>query len=170
MLKYLMILILSGCPLALAQTNPSADQQKIIDIEQQLAATTGSPGDATVKTFQKYLYDGQDSLVDQFGRHYRMTKADIVGMVGKPDPTDPDAKSVYKVSDFQIDIYDDTALASYSQIATDSGHKNAALDGDTTTTCLDTFIKHSGQWYALASSCTPTGPMSQARWDAIAKK
>jgi hypothetical protein len=90
--------------------NDDADQQKIIDIEQKLAATTGIPGPEMSDAFQKYLYDGQVSLVDQFGRHFRMAKSDAVAMAKKPDPDDPDAKSIYKVSDFQVDVYGDTAL------------------------------------------------------------
>ena len=82
---------------------------------------------------------------------------------------DPDAKSVYMVSDFQVDVYGDTALAGYKQITTDSGHKNQALNGEYSVNCLDTFIKRSARWYALASACTPTVPIPQAQWDATKK-
>lgn len=145
------------------------DQQKIIEIEQKLAALTGFAGTEESAAFQKYLYEGEISLLDPLGRRYRMEKKDVVAEAAKPDPADPDAKSAYKVSDFQVDVYGDTALAGYKQITTDSGHKNQALNGEYPVNCLDTFIKRNDQWYALASACTPSAPITQAQWDAIKK-
>ncbi|HEV7219289.1 MAG: hypothetical protein ACHP8A_10175 [Terriglobales bacterium] len=181
--KVLVLLGLFSSFLALAQNQNSEsklndgvahsagtpDQQKIIEIEQKLAASTGVAGQEESAAFQKYLYDGEISLVDPFGRRYRMEKKDVVAEAAKSDPTDPDAKSVYTVSDFQVDIYGDTALAGYKQITTDSGHKNQVLNGEYSVSCLDTFIKRNGQWYALASACTPSAPIAQAQWDAIKK-
>ncbi|MGH9528924.1 MAG: hypothetical protein ACRD2S_03295 [Terriglobales bacterium] len=182
--KSVIVLILFSSLFAGAQNNDRAgttlndgvahfagtpDQQKIIDIEEKLARSTGFAGPEESAAFQKYLYDGEVSLVDPFGRRYRMEKGDVVAMAAKPDPADPDAKSVFKVSDFQVDIYGDTALAGYKQITADSGHKNQVLNGDYSVSCLDTFIKRNGQWYALASACTPDAPIPQAQWDAMKK-
>ncbi len=50
-------------------------------------------------------------------------------------------KSINKLSDFQVDTYGDTALVTYKQVSTDSGHKLAVLNGDYHLTCLDTYVK-----------------------------
>lgn len=152
---------------ASAQKSNSADQQKITDIEQKFVAITSFSSPEMADALQKYLYDGATSSIGQFGRLFRMPKAQVVDMTKKPDPTDPDAKAVGKLDALQVDVFGDTALASYKLMNTESGHKEAALNGDYTLTCLDSFVKRKGQWYIVGNACVPAAPLSQAQWDAV---
>jgi hypothetical protein len=159
-------LVLLVCAFAVAQTN-DADKQKLIDIEQQGAAAPSFNSPETGDFLQKYLYDGTTSVIVWFGRLYHNPKAVVVDFSKKPDPVDPDVRSINKLSDFQVDIYGDTALVSYKQVTTDSRHKIPVLNGDYTLTCLDTFVKRKSEWYAIGSACVPSAPISQSRWDAM---
>jgi hypothetical protein len=98
-----------------------------------------------------------------------MPKAPVVDMTKKPDPTDPDVKAISKLSDLQVDIFGAAALASYKMTNTETGHKEAALNGDYTLTCLDSFLKRKGQWYIIGNACVPAAPLSQAQWDAVTR-
>ena len=167
--KILAILVLLACVSAVAQKNDDAEKQKLIEIEQKFAAVPSFNSPEMTDAFQKYLYDGPTSVVVMYGHLYHGPKADAVAATKTPDPNDPNVKSVNKSSDFQIDIYGDTALVNYKGVSRESGHKNPALNAEYSLTCLDTFVKRKGQWYVIGSSCVPTAPMSQAQWDAFAK-
>jgi hypothetical protein len=159
-------LVLLVCAFAVGQTN-DADKQKLIDIEQQGAAAPSFNSPETRDFLQKYLYDGTTCVIVPLGHLYRTPKAVVVDFAKKPDLADPDVKSIIKLSDFQVETYGDTALVSYKQLTTDSGHKIPVLNGDFTLTCLDTFVKRKTEWYAIGSACVPSAPISQARWDAM---
>lgn len=161
------VLVLLVSSVAAAQKNNDADKQKIIDIEQKIAATAYFYTPYTADVLQNYLYDGQVSSVNAYGRIYHLQKSELVAMARKPDPADPDVKESNKNSDFQVDFYGDTALATYKQTSTDTGHKDTALNGDYSEACLDTFIKRNGQWYMVGNACVPAAPFAQGRWDAI---
>ena len=153
---------------AVAQND--ADKQKLIDIEQKGAAVPSFNSPEMTDFLQKYIYDGPTSVIVTFGHLYHGPKADVLAASKKPDPTDPNAKSINKLSDFQVDTYGDTALVTYALAATDSGHKLPALNGDYHLTCLDTYVKRTGQWYIIGSACVPSAPLSQAQWDANKQK
>jgi hypothetical protein len=155
---------------ALAQQTSDADKQKLIDIEQKGAAISSFNSPEMTDFLQKNAYDGTFSVVVTFGHLYHNPKADVIEFTKKPDPTDPDVKSINKLSDFQVDTYGDTALVTYKQVSTDSGHKLAVLNGDYHLTCLDTYVKRTGQWYLIGAACVPSAPISQAQWDANKQK
>jgi hypothetical protein len=167
--KILATLVLALCIIAVAQNGDDVDKQKLIDIEQKFAAVPSFNSPEMTDAFQKYLYDGTTSVVVLFGHLYHGPKSGAVEATKKPDPNDPDVRSINKSSDFQVDIYGDTALVSYKGVSCESGHKNPALNADYTLTCLDTFVKRKGQWYLIGASSVPTAPMSQAQWDAFTK-
>ena len=154
---------------AFGQKSTDADKQKISDIEQKFVSIENFNSPAMADALQKYLYDGTTVAVNQFGRSFRMTKSQVIDMTKKPDPTDPDAKGVGKISDLQVDILGDAALASYKLMNTETGHKESALNGDFTMTCLDSFAKRKGQWYIIGSAGVPAAPLAQAQWDAVMK-
>jgi hypothetical protein len=168
--KIVATLVLAVCATAFAQKTNDADKQKLIDIEQKIAATTSFNSPEMTDLLQKYLYDGTTSVIVTFGHLYHNPKADVLAFSKKPDADDPDVKSVNKLSDFQVDTYGDAALVSYKQVSTDSGHKLPALNGDYSLTCLDTFVKRKGQWYVIGSSCASAAPISQDKWDAAKQK
>jgi hypothetical protein len=163
------VLVVLAPLVALAQQSTSADQQKITEIEQKFVAITNFNSPEMTDALQKYLYDGTSSSVGQFGRLYRSPKAAVVDMTKKPDPTDPDARASGKLSDLQVDVFGDAAVASYKQVNTETGHKEAALNGDYALTCLDSFVKRKGQWYIIGNACVLAAPLSQAQWDAVMK-
>jgi hypothetical protein len=160
-------LVLLACVFAVAQKTDDADKQKLIDIEQKGAAAPSFNSPEMGEFLQKYLYDGTTSVVVPFGRLYHNPKAVVVDFSKKTDPYDPDVKSIVKLADLQVDTYGDTALVSYKQVTTDSGHKLPVLNGDYNLTCLDTFVKRNNEWYAIGSACVPSAPISQSRWDAM---
>jgi hypothetical protein len=169
MLRKVCAVLIVLAPLVVFAQSNSADQQKITEIEQKFVAINNFNSPEMTDALQKYLYDGTTSTIGQFGRLYRMPKAPVVEMTKKPDPTDPDARGSGKLSDLQVDVFGNTALASYKQVNTETGHKEAALNGDYTLTCLDTFVKRKGQWYIVGNACVPAAPLSQAQWDAVMK-
>jgi hypothetical protein len=162
-------LVLLACIFAIAQQSNDVDKQKLIDIEQTSAVPTSFNSPGMGDFLQKYLYDGTTSVVTQFGHLYRSPKSDVVAFTKKPDLNDPNVKVINKLSDFQVDIYDDTALVSYKQVTSESGHKEQALNVASTLTCLDTFVKRKAEWYAIGSSCASATPIAQSRWDAMQK-
>jgi hypothetical protein len=167
--KILGTLVLLACVLAAAQKSDDADKQKLIDIENKFASIPTFASPEMTDAFQKYLYDGNSSVVLQFGHLYHGPKSGAIDATKKPDPNDPDVKMSNKLSDMQVDTYEDTALVSYKAVETDSGHKLAVLNGEYSMTCLDTYLKRKGEWYLIGSSCVPNAPISQARWDAFTK-
>jgi uncharacterized membrane protein YvbJ len=162
------VLVVLAPMVALAQSN-SADQQKITDIEQKFAAINNFNSPEMTDALQKYLYNGTTSSVGQFGRLYRMDKAKVVEMTKKPDPSDPDVRATTKLTDLQVDVLGDAAVATYKEVNTETGHKEAALNGDYALTCVDSFVKRKGQWYFISNACVPSTALSQAQWDAVMK-
>jgi hypothetical protein len=73
------------------------------------------------------------------------------------------------LSDFQVEIYGETALVAYKVTNTDTGHKDAALNATDHFGCLDTFVKRNGQWLIVANACAPAEPLPQAEWNAVKK-
>jgi hypothetical protein len=142
-----------------------ADKAKLIEIEKAFAASP-DPGPQSAAVFKQYIYEGTVSQLTPMGRVGIMPKARLVEMASAPDPSDPDAKSAQKLTDFRVDIYGSTALVSYKQTNVDTGHKDPALNITSHITCLDTFVKSNGTWYIVGDACSSTTPISQATWDA----
>jgi hypothetical protein len=145
-----------------------ADKQKLIDIEKALAAAP-NPGSQAAQLVKQYLYDGNVTQLNGVGRVGTLPKARVLELSAKPDPADSAVKTTLTLSDFHVEIYGDTALVSYKQIDTDTGHKDAALNATDHLGCLDTFVKRSGQWYVVGTACALSAPMAKSEWDAIGK-
>ena len=163
----ILLTLLALCALAVAQTG-DADKQKLIDIEQAGLKITSFNSPEMTEFFQKHLYDGTSSVVVPTGHLYYGPKSMAIAAT-KPDPNDPNVKTINKASDFKVDVYGDTALVSYKVVSTDSGHRNPALNAEVTMTTLDTFVKRNGSWYLIGSASVLSEPMAQAQWDAIKK-
>ena len=145
-----------------------ADKQKLIEIEKAFAANpTNGPELAALA--KQYFYDGPVVQLTGLGRLGILAKARVLELASKPDPSDPDMKTSQTVSDFRIEIYNDTALVGYKAISTDTGHKDAVLNATDHLGCLDTFVKQKGQWLFVGGACTYETPVSKARSDAIKK-
>lgn len=151
--------------LAVAQ---DADKKQIMDIENAFAknATNGPEAGAVAK---KYLYDGQVLQLTGSGRIGALSKATVVDLFSKPDPSDPNVKTTTALSGLKVEVYGDTAVATYKMANTDTGHKDAALNSTEHYGCMDTFVKRNGNWYSVANACAHEGPVSPAVWDAIKK-
>lgn len=151
--------------LALAQ---DADKQKLIEIEKQFAATA-TPGPDAVTAGKQYLYDGSLVQLTGTGRLGTLSKARVLELMSKTDPSDPDVKSSQTMSEFRVELYGDTALVSYKLANTDTGHKDAALNVTDHFSCLDTFVKQKGQWLVVGDACARTSPYPAAEWAALKK-
>jgi hypothetical protein len=150
---------------ALAQ---DADKKAVMDIENAFAKNaTNGPGAGDVA--KKYLYDGSVLQLTGTGRIGALPKSTVVDLVSKPDPSDPDVKSVMTLSGMKVDVYGDTAIASYKMTNTDTGHKDAMLNSTEHYGCMDTFVKQGGKWMNVANACSHEGPIAAARWEAIKK-
>jgi hypothetical protein len=68
-----------------------------------------------------------------------------------------------------VDLYGTTALVSYKQTNTDTGHKDAALNITQHFGCLDTFVKRTGEWYWIGGGCASDAPLPQSVWDGVKK-
>jgi hypothetical protein len=145
-----------------------ADKEKLIAIEKEFAANP-NPGPESAAVSKKYLYDGSLNQVTGTGRVGTLSKARIVELSSKPDPSDPNVRSSISVSDFHVDVYGQTALVSYKLTGTDTGHKDTALNTTDHFGCMDTFIKRNGNWYAVGNACSPSEPLPQAEWEAVKK-
>ncbi len=145
-----------------------ADRQKLIDIENAFA---GQPvaGPQLAAVVKQYLFDGPVDQLTFLGKVGSLPKARIVELSSKPDPTDPDAKTAQTLSDFHVDLYGETALVGYKETNTDSDHKDPALNGVTHMSCLDTFVKRTGQWYVIGGACAPSSPVPASLWPAVKK-
>ncbi len=170
-----------------------AEKQKLIAIEKAFANNPAS-GPPAAEVAKRYLYDGQLNHVTNFGHLGSLPKSKVLEgfMVGKPfvfpspddlvdnkrdpsDPTKPDPSDPHikhsEVSDLVVDVYGDTALVSYHQVNTDTGHKDPALDSKYTfhSGCMDTFVKRNGQWYLIGTACAPNIPFTPEAWEASGK-
>ena len=143
-----------------------ADKEKLIAIEKAFAANP-DPGPKSAAVAKQYLYDGPLNQLTPTGRVGTLPKARVVELSAKPDPTDPNVKTSLTVSDFHVDIYGSTALVSYKQTNTDTGHKDPALDFTYHLGCLDTFVKNKDAWYWVGGGCSSETPIPQLVWDAI---
>jgi hypothetical protein len=143
-----------------------ADKEKVIAIEKAFAANP-DPGPQSAAVAKQYLYDGPLNQLTLTGRVGTLPKARVVELSAKPDPTDPNVKTSLTVSDFHVDIYGSTALVSYKQTNTDTGHKDPALDFTYHLGCLDTFVKNKDAWYWVGGGCSSETPIPQLVWDAI---
>jgi hypothetical protein len=151
--------------LAVAQ---DADKQKMIEIEKAFAAhPTPGPDAATVA--KQHLFDGTVMQLTGQGQIGSLPKPRVVELMTKPNPSDPNVKSVTNVSDFHVEIYGETAVVAYKMTNTDTGHKDAALNSTDQYGCLDTFVKRDGHWSIVANACTPSEPLAQAEWNAAKK-
>jgi hypothetical protein len=157
------LLVFSGAVMA-----QDADKQKLIEIEKAFAANATS-GPEAAAVAKQYFYDGPVVQVTGLGRVGTLSKARLVELLGKPDPSDPDVKTSGSISDIRVELYGDTALVSYKYANTDTGHKDPALNATDHYGCLDTFVKQKGQWLMAGSACAHEGPVSQAEWTAIKK-
>lgn len=161
---FCLLVMLLPC-VALAQ---DADKKKLMDIENAFAknATNGPESGAVAK---QYLYDGQVLQLTGTGRIGALPKATVVDLFSKPDPSDPNVKTVATFSNMKVDLYGDTAVVTYKMANSDTGHKDAALNGTEHYGCMDTFVKRNGNWYNVSNACAHEGPTSATRWEAIKK-
>ena len=143
-----------------------ADKEKLIAIEKAFAANP-DPGPQSAAVAKQYLYDGPLNQLTPTGRVGTLPKARVVELSARPDPTDPNVKTSLTVYDFHVDIYGSTALVSYKQTNTDTGHKDPALDFTYHLGCLDTFVKNKDAWYWVGGGCSSETPIPQLVWDAI---
>jgi hypothetical protein len=169
----LLRLILSVCavallPLAAAVVAQDTDKDKLIAAEKAFAANP-NPGAKSAAVAKQYLYDGTVSQLTPMGQVGSLPKARIVELSTTPDPSDPNVKSAQTLSDFRVDVYGTTALVSYKQTNTDTGHKDPTLNSTIHMTCLDTFVKSKGEWYVVGNACSSPNPIPQPMWDAIKK-
>jgi hypothetical protein len=154
--------------LAATAVAQDADKQKLIEIENAFAANQ-DPGPQAAAVAKKYVYDGPVTTLTNLGRVGTLPKARIVELSTAPDPSDPNVKTSQKLADFHVDIYGATALVSYKQTSTDTGHKDPALNVTVHVGCLDTFVKTSGVWYWVGGGCAPDAPLPKSVWDASRK-
>ena len=154
------------CPmLAVGQ---DADKEKLIAIEKEFAANP-NPGSEATAVGKKYLYDGSLNQLTGMGRVGTLSKARVLELNSKPDPSDPNVKTSAKVSDFHVDVYGQTALVSYKLTSSDTGHKDPSLNTTDHYGCMDTFLKRNGNWYAIGNACSPAEPLPQSEWEAAKK-
>jgi hypothetical protein len=145
-----------------------ADKQKLIEIEKAFAANP-NPGPQSAAVAKQYIYDGPLNQLTPMGHVGVFPKSKIVELSSTGDPSDPDVKSTQVLSDFHVDIYGTTALVSYKQTTTDTGHKETALNTTYHVACLDTFIKTGEGWQVIGGGCSSTTPITPSVW-AAAKK
>jgi hypothetical protein len=145
-----------------------ADKAKLIEIEKAFAANP-NPGPESIAVVKQYVFDGATTELTSMGRVGTLPKAKILEFSTAPDPSDPNVKSTIKVSDFHVETYGSTALVSYKQTSTDTGHKDPTLNATTHLGCLDTFAKRSAAWYWIGGGCASEAPIPQSIWDANKK-
>lgn len=162
------LLFLVGMLLPAMASAQDADKKKLTEIEEAFAkhATNGPEAGAVAK---QYIYDGQVLQLTGTGRIGALPKASVVELLSKPDPSDPDVKTTATISNVRVDLYGDTAVVTYKAVNTDTGHKDAALNGTEHYGCMDTFVKRNGNWVNVSNACAHEGPISAARWAAIKK-
>jgi hypothetical protein len=154
--------------LAATAVAQDADKAKLIEIEKIFAANA-NPSPESAANVKQYVFDGDTTELTSMGRVGTMSKAKILEFSSAPDPSDPNVKSSVKVSDFHVDTYGSTALVSYKQVTTDTGHKDPTLNVTFHLGCLDTFVKRSQAWYWVGGGCASDAPIPQSVWDASKK-
>jgi hypothetical protein len=154
--------------LAATAVAQDTDKDKLIAIEKAFAASP-DPGEKQAALSKQYLYDGNVIQLTPMGRVGSLPKARVVELSATPNPADPDAKSTQDLTDFRVDVYGSTALVSYKQANTDTGHKDPLLNTTIRIACLDTFVKSKGDWFLVGDACSPSAPVSPAVRQAIKK-
>src|SRR5215472_5478113 len=156
--RALSIFFMLGMLLPCVVRAQDADKKKLMDIEEAFAknATNGPEAGAVLQ-------------LTGTGRIGALPKATVVDLFSKPDPSDPNVKTTATLSSMHVDLYGDTSVVTYKMANTDTGHKDAALNGTEHYGCMDTFVKRNGNWYNVSNACSHEGPISAARWDAIKK-
>jgi hypothetical protein len=144
------------------------DKEKLIEIEKTFA-TNANPGPGSVAAVKQYVFDGATTELTSMGRVGTLSKAKLLEFSGAADPSDPNVMSAVKVSDFHVETYGSTALVSYKQTTTDTGHKDPTLNATSHLGCLDTFVKKSGAWFWIGGACASDAPIPQSIWDANKK-
>ena len=145
-----------------------ADKQKMIEVEKAFAAHPNA-GPEAASVSKQYLFEGTLIQLTGLGQVGTLPKSRVVELNTTPNPADPDVKSAMSVSGFHIEIYGETALVAYKVTNTDTGHKDPALNTTDHFSCLDTFVKRSGQWLVVANACSPSEPLPRAEWNAAKK-
>jgi hypothetical protein len=162
------ICALSLLVLASSAVAQDADKAKLIEIEKAFAASA-NPGPESAAVAKQYLYDGPLNQLTPMGRVGMLPKARVMEFFTAPDPTDPNVKTSVTLADFHVDLYGTTALVTYKQSNTDTGHKDPALNVTEHFGCLDTFVKRNAAWTIIGTACSPDQPIPQAVWDAVKK-
>lgn len=144
------------------------DKKQVMDIENAFAKNANN-GPEAAAVAKKYMYDGQLLQLTGSGRIGALSKATVVELFSKPDPSDPNVRTTTALSELKVEVYGDTAIATYKMANTDTGHKDAALNGTDRYGCMDTFVKRNGNWLSIANACAHDGPIPAARWEAIKK-
>lgn len=154
--------------LAATAVAQDTDKDKLIAIEKAFAASP-DPGEKQAALSKQYLYDGNVIQLTPMGRVGSLPKARVVELSATPNPADPDVKTTQELADFRVDVYGTTALVSYKQANTDTGHKDPALNTTIHITCLDTFVKSKGDWLMVGDACSPSTPLSPTVREALKK-
>jgi hypothetical protein len=154
--------------LAATAVAQDTDKDKLIAIEKAFAANP-DPGEKSAAIAKQYIYDGTVTQLTPMGRVGSLPKARIVELSATANPADPDAKSAQTLTDFRVDVYGTTALVTYKQANTDTGHKDPVLNTTIHITCMDTFVKSKGDWYMVGDACSPSTPVSPTVREAIKK-
>ena len=163
-----MAIALLLCSVLAFTQDQAKDKQKLMEIEKAFASQT-SPGPQAATIYKQHLYEGTLNQLNTWGQVGSLPKSRIVELNSKPNPSDPDVKTSYSISDLHVDVYGDAALVSYKLTGTETGHKDPALNATDHYGCLDTFVKREGQWYAIGNACAPSEPIPQAEWNAAKK-
>jgi hypothetical protein len=154
--------------LAATAVAQDTDKDKLIAIEKAFAANP-DPGEKSAAIAKQYIYDGTVTQLTPMGRVGSLPKARIVELSATANPADPDVKTKQDLSDFRVDVYGTTALVTYKQANTDTGHKDPVLNTTIHITCMDTFVKSKGDWYMVGDACSPSTPVSATVREAIKK-
>src|SRR5579871_5684242 len=96
------------------------DKAKVIAIEEEYAAP--APPAGTPTPMQKYMYPGPVMALGATGRVNITSKDKLLANQGRPNLADPDAKRQTQRTNYHVELYGDTALISYSQSVTETGH------------------------------------------------
>ena len=76
-----------------------ADKDKLIAIEKAIAENA-NPGPKSADVVKQYFYDGPIDQLTPSGRVGSLPKARVVELSSKPDPSDPKAAEIQKLSGF----------------------------------------------------------------------
>jgi hypothetical protein len=151
--RHLQVTLIALCSLLapLCMAAQDDDKAKLIAIEEEYAAPPAGPP----TPMQKYMYPGPVMALAATGRVNITSKDKLLANQGRPNTADPDVKRHTQRTNYHVELYGDTALISYSQTVTETGHRDPALNVVRQTSCLDTFVKRDGSWYGISNACAP---------------